>query len=183
MSLINETEKRMEKCISVLHHELSKLRTGRAHPSLLESIMVRCYGTDTPIQQVANIAVSDPQTLTVIPWDKTLVPAVEKAIMTADLGLNPVAGGENIRVPLPPLTEERRRDLVKVIKGEAENSKVSVRNIRRDANNQVKEALKAKTISEDDERREQDRIQKITDKYIAKIDEMIAAKETDLMAM
>lgn len=183
MSLMSETESRMDKCVNALHNELSKLRTGRAHPSLLESIMVRCYETDTPIQQVANIVVSDPQTLTVIPWDKTLVPAVEKAIMTSDLGLNPVAGGENIRVPLPPLTEERRRDLVKVIKSEAENSKVSVRNIRRDANNQVKEALKAKTISEDDERREQDKIQKLTDKYIAKIDEMIAAKETDLMAM
>ena len=183
MSLVDETKRRMEKCVDALHTELAKLRTGRAHPGLLETIKVRCYETDTPIQQVANIVVSDPQTLTVIPWDKTLVTAVEKAIRTSDLGLNPVAGGENIRVPLPPLTEERRRALVKVIKSEGENSKVSVRNIRRDANNQIKEALKAKDMSEDEERREQDSIQKLTDSYIGKIEAMIVAKETDLMAM
>lgn len=183
--MINEinkdAEQRMQKSLESLQADLAKLRTGRAHTSLLEHIMVDYYGTDTPLSQVANINVSDPRTLLVSPWEKQMVPVVEKAIMNADLGLNPATSGDGIRVPMPPLTEERRKDMTKLVRGEAENARIAVRNIRRDANNQLKELLKEKEISEDDDRRGQDRIQKLTDKFIAEIETMLQKKEADLM--
>ncbi len=183
--MINDIQKtaenRMSKSVEVLQGEFIKIRTGRAHPSLLEHIMVPYYGSDVPLSQVASITIGDARTLVVTPWEKDKVPAIEKAIMQSDLGLNPATAGLVIRVPLPPLTEERRKDLVKVIHGEAENARVAIRNIRRDANTQVKELLKAKEIGEDDERRAQDVIQKLTDKYIAEVDKRLAAKEADLM--
>lgn len=183
MNFITETEQKMQKCLQALKGELTKLRTGRAHPSLLDNIKVSYYGTDTPLSQVASIVVTDSQTLTITPWEKNLIGAIDKALRIGELGLNPVTTGDNIRVPLPPLTEERRRDLVKIIKSEAENSKVSIRNIRRDTNSKIKEALKDKVITEDEERKEQDNIQKLTNQYIKQIDEMITTKENDLMAM
>lgn len=179
--LADDAEERLKKCIDGLHRDLSKVRTGRASPGLLDGVMVPYYGNDTPLSQVANVAVSDSRTLAVTPWEKALVPAIEKAIRGADLGLNPINTGGIIRVPMPPLTEERRKDLIRLVRQEGESSRVSVRNVRRDANNQLKEALKAKEISEDDERQGQDVIQKLTDKYIAQIDKLLAAKETDLM--
>lgn len=174
-------EQRMRKTIESLTVDLAKLRTGRAHPSLLDHVVVPYYGNDTPLNQVANITIADPRTLSVAPWEKNLVPAVEKAIRTSELGLNPVAAGEIIRVPLPPLTEERRKDMIKIVRQEAESARVAIRNIRRDANNQLKDLLKEKGISEDDERRGQDVIQKLTDQYIADIDNLLAKKETELM--
>lgn len=177
----HNAELRMKKCIDALHDELAKLRTGRAHPSLLEHISVNYYGNDVPLKQVASITISDSRTLMVTPWEKTVVQAIEKAIMTSDLGLNPATSGMAIRVPLPPLTEQRRKDLIKIVKGEGENARVSIRNIRRDGNNQLKDLLKDKKISEDEERRAQDAIQKITDKFIADVDHTVAAKEKDLM--
>lgn len=185
--MINEVnqdaEKRMIKSIEALRNDLTKLRTGRAHPSLLEHIKVSYYGTDTPLNQVANITVENSRTLAVTTWEKDLTPAVEKAIRSSDLGLNPVAAGTVIRVPLPPLTEERRRDLVKLIREEAENARVAIRNIRRDANQMIKELLKDKQITEDDERRAETAIQKLTDKYIGEVDKIIEAKETEMMAV
>lgn len=178
---INDAEKRMKKTIDALHSELAKIRTGRAHPSLLDHVMVDYYGTDTPINQVANVNIEDSRTLLVTPWEKTMVQAVEKAIMTSDLGLNPATAGTAIRVPMPALTEERRRDLVKVVKHEAENSRVAIRNIRRDANGDFKDLLKEKEISEDEERKATDSIQKLTDKYVAEIDQVLAAKEKEMM--
>lgn len=172
---------RMGKSIEALRHELAKIRTGRAHPNLLDHVSVDYYGTETPIGQVANIAIEDARTLTVTPWDKSMVGKIEKAILTSDLGLNPVTMGTVMRVPMPPLTEERRRDLVKVVRHEAENAKVAIRNIRRDANNDLKNRLKDKAISEDDERRGQEEIQKLTDKYIAEVDKVLAEKEKELM--
>lgn len=177
----HNAELQMKKCIDALHDELAKLRTGRAHPSLLEHISVNYYGNDVPLKQVASITISDARTLMVTPWEKTVVQAIEKAIMTSDLGLNPATSGMAIRVPLPPLTEQRRKDLIKIVKGEGENARVSIRNIRRDGNNQLKDLLKDKKISEDEERRAQDAIQKITDKFIADVDHTVAAKEKDLM--
>ncbi|MBB70849.1 MAG: ribosome recycling factor [Legionellales bacterium] len=181
--IFRESETRMQKSVEALHNELNKLRTGRAHTSLLDSVKVSYYGTDTPLSQVANVTVVDSRTLAVTPWDKSTVGAVEKAIMTSDLGLNPASHGEVIHVPLPPLTEERRKDLIKVVRAEGENAKVAVRNIRRDANTQIKELLKSKDISEDDERGGEERIQKITDKFVTEIDTMLKAKEADLMAI
>lgn len=178
-----ETENRMQKAVETLREGLVKIRTGRAHPSLIEHVKVPCYGNEMPLNQVASVAVGDSRTLLVTPWDKTVVPAVEKAIMQADLGLNPVSAGQTIRVPLPPMTEERRKDLIKVIRSEGENSRVIIRNIRRDANTQLKDLLKEKTISEDDERRATEKIQKITDKYIGEIDRVLSEKETDLMSI
>lgn len=178
-----DAENRMGKTIDVLKTELQKLRTGRAHPSLLEHVTVDYYGSDVPISQVANVAVEDARTLSVKPWEKPMVSVVEKAILTSDLGLNPATTGEIIRIPMPPLTEERRRDLVKVVKHEAENAKVAVRNIRRDANGDFKDLQKEKEITEDDERRAQDGIQKLTDQYVAEIDAVAAEKEKDLMTM
>lgn len=176
-----DTESRMEKRLGGFHQELAKLRTGRAHPSLLEGIMVLYYGNPTPLNQVAAINVEDARTLSVSPWDKSMVAAIDKAIRTADLGLNPVTAGMVLHVPLPPLTEERRKELVKHLRGMAEEARVAVRNIRRDANTQVKDLLKAKKITEDEERRGEDHIQKLTDRFIAELDKLTSAKETELM--
>lgn len=181
--VIQDAEARMQKSIESFKHEVSKLRTGRAHPSLLEHLRVDYYGNATPLSQVANITVSDARTLVVTPWEKNMIGPIEKAIMTSDLGLNPATSGLLIRVPLPALTEERRKELIKVVKNEAEAARVSIRNGRRDANNLLKELLKKKEIAEDDERRLTDTVQKLTDKYIAEIEQLLAVKETDLMAI
>jgi ribosome recycling factor len=172
---------RMTKSVESLKQELTKLRTGRAHASLLDHLTVSYYGNDTPLNQVASVGVSDARTLLVTPWEKNMVGPIEKAIMKSDLGLNPVTAGMAIRVPLPPLTEERRRDLVKVVRHEGEGAKVAIRNIRRDANSQFKTLLKDKKITEDAERQAQDEMQKLTDRYIQDVDKMLAAKETELM--
>ncbi|MCW8407560.1 ribosome recycling factor [Legionella sp. PATHC035] len=183
--MINEikqdSEKRMKKTIEVLHTDLTKIRTGRANVGLLDHVQVDYYGTMTPLSQVANITASDSRTILVTPWEKSMVSAVEKAILTSDLGLNPATAGSAIRVPMPPLTEERRKELIKVVRNEGEQGKVSIRNIRRDANNQLKELVKEKAISEDDERRATEVIQKLTDKYILEVDALLAEKEKDLM--
>ncbi len=173
----------MKKSIEALKHEFAKIRTGRAHPSLLDHIMVSYYGNEVPLTQTANVAVEDARTLTVTPWERSMVQAIEKAIMTSDLGLNPSTAGSVIRVPMPPLTEERRRDLIKVVRHEAENARVAIRNIRRDANNELKAALKEKQISEDQERRSQEQVQKLTDQYIKDVDGLLSEKEADLMAI
>ncbi len=180
---LKDSETRMQKSIDAFKHETSKLRTGRAHPSLLESIRVDYYNNETPLSQIANITVGDPRTLVITPWEKRMIPTIEKAIMASGLGLNPTTTGDIIRVPLPALTEERRKDLIKVVRNEAENARVSIRNARRDANNVLKEALKNKEIAEDEERRQAEAIQKLTDKFIAEVDHLLAAKETDLMAI
>jgi len=172
---------RMAKSVESLKTDLTKIRTGRAHPSLLDQVMVDYYGTPTPIKQVANVVAEDSRTLAVTPWEKPMVQAIEKAIMVADLGLNPATAGTVIRVPMPALTEERRRDLVKVVKAEGESAKVAVRNIRRDANGDFKDLLKEKEISEDECRKAEDGIQKLTDKYVAEIDKVLEAKEKEMM--
>jgi len=179
--IIQDAEVRMGKSIDALHTEFKKIRTGRAHPSLLDQVHVDYYGADTPINQVANVTVEDSRTLAVTPWEKDMVSKVEKAIMNSDLGLNPSTAGTVIRIPMPPLTEERRRDLVKVVKHEAEQARVAIRNIRRDANSDFKDLLKEKEISEDEERNAEERIQKLTDKYVGKIDKVLADKEAELM--
>jgi len=176
-------EQRMHKSLDSLKADLGKVRTGRAHAGLLDHVMVDYYGTQTPIPKVANVSLLDARTLGVTPWEKKMVGAIDKAIRDSDLGLNPASHGDMVRVPMPPLTEERRRDLVKVIKHEGENAKVAVRNLRRDANHALKELLKSKGVSEDQERRAQEEIQKLTDKHIADIDKMIAAKEAELIAV
>lgn len=178
-----DAENRMVKSLESLKTDLTKLRTGRAHPSLLEHIRVSYYGVDTPLSQVANITIENSRTLAVTTWEKDVAPAVEKAIRSSELGLNPMSAGTVIRVPLPPLTEERRRDLVKVIREQAEDARVAIRNIRRDANQMLKDLLKEKEITEDEERRGEQNIQKVTDKYIAEIDKIIESKEADLMAI
>ena len=178
-----DATERMGKSVEALTHELAKIRTGRAHPALLDHIMVSYYGSDVPIRQVANINAEDARTLAVIPWEKNMVQAIEKAIMQSDLGLNPNSAGTVIRVPMPPLTEERRRDLIKVARNEAEQARVAIRNIRRDANHELKEMVKEKMISEDDERRGQEVVQKLTDQYIKDIDGVLAEKEQDLMSI
>jgi ribosome recycling factor len=175
------TESKMQKSIEALKNDLGKVRTGRASTGLLDHVMVDYYGNPTPVPQVANVTLLDARTLGVQPWEKTMVAKVEKAIRDSDLGLNPAAMGDVIRVPMPALTEERRKDLIKVVRGEAENAKVAVRNLRRDANSSLKEAVKAKDISEDEERRAQDDVQKLTDKSIAEIDRVLAQKEQELM--
>ena len=172
---------RMQKCVQSFQADLRKLRTGRAHPSLIENLKVEFYGSDTPLNQVANIAIEDARTIVVTPWDKTMVGAIEKAVYKSDLGLTPMSAGSVIRVPLPPLTEERRRDILKVVSKDAEGAKVAVRNVRRDVLQDVKEALKEKLISQDDERKAQDEIQKLTDKYVAEIDQHVATKEKEIM--
>lgn len=172
---------RMQKCVAALRNELKKLRTGRAHTSLLEHIKVEYYGSEVPLQQVANLAVEDARTLTVTPWEKSMVQPIEKAIMKSDLGLMPATAGTVIRVPMPALTEERRRDLTKVVRHEAENARVAVRNVRRDVMNELKEMLKEKLVSQDDDRRAHDEVQKLTDKHIAEIDLILAEKEKELM--
>jgi len=177
----NTAEQRMKKSVEAMQTEMAKIRTGRAHPSLLESISVPYYGNETPLSQVANVTVTDSRTLTVTPWEKSMVSVVEKAILTSDLGLNPATSGNAIRVPLPPLTEERRKEMIKITRSEAEQARVAIRNVRRDANNQLKDLLKGKDITEDDEHRAQDDIQKLTDKYIKDVDAHLATKEADLM--
>jgi len=176
-----DATERMQKCVVALKNELKKLRTGRAHPSLLEHIRVEYYGNDVPLNQVANVALEDARTITVTPWEKTMVQAIEKAIMKSDLGLMPATAGTVIRVPMPPLTEERRRDLAKVVRGEAENARVAVRNVRRDVNGDLKDLLKEKMVSQDEDRRAQEDVQKLTDKYVAEIDQVLAEKEKELM--
>jgi ribosome recycling factor len=172
---------RMSKSVAALRQELTKIRTGRAHTSLLDHITVEYYGSEVPLNQVSNVGVEDSRTLTVTPWEKDMVTKIEKAIMGSDLGLNPATAGTVIRVPLPPLTEERRKDMIRVVRNEAEGGRIAVRNIRRDAIHDVKELLKEKMIGEDDERRAEDEIQTITDKYIAEIDQTLAEKESELM--
>jgi ribosome recycling factor len=176
-------DQKMQKSLEALKTDLGKVRTGRAHTGLLDHVMVDYYGSPMPINQVANINLLDARTIGVSPWEKKMVGAVEKAIRDSDLGLNPSTSGDTIRVPMPALTEDRRRDLIKVVKGEGENAKVAVRNIRRDANAGLKELLKAKTIGEDEDRRAQDDIQKLTDKFVVEIDKVLQAKEADLMAI
>ncbi|HEB81602.1 MAG TPA: ribosome recycling factor [Gammaproteobacteria bacterium] len=179
--ILADAETRMGKSVESLRNELTKIRTGRAHPSLLDQISVDYYGTPTPINQVANVSVEDSRTLTVAPWEKPMVAVVEKAIMNSGLGLNPSTAGNLIRIPMPPLTEERRRELVKVVKNEGENAKIAIRNIRRDANSDFKDLLKEKEISEDESRQAEDKVQKLTDRFVASVDEVIAAKEKELM--
>jgi len=179
--ITQDAKVRMGKSVEAFKSELGKIRTGRAHPSLLDQVTVEYYGSEVPISQVANVTAEDSRTLLVSPWEKDMVKAVEKAIMISDLGLNPASAGTAIRVPMPPLTEERRRDLVKLVKKEAENGKIAIRNIRRDANGDFKDLLKEKEISEDDERRAVDAIQKLTDKYIVDVDGLLAIKEKELM--
>lgn len=172
---------RMAKSVENLKQDFSKIRTGRAHTSLLDHVTVSYYGSDVPLSHVATVAVADSRTLTVTPWEKNMVQAVEKALMTSDLGLTPNSAGTLIRVPLPPLTEERRRDFSRIVRHEAEQARVAIRNIRRDANQTIKELLKEKEISEDDQRRGEDEIQKLTDKYIKDVDALLEAKEKELM--
>jgi ribosome recycling factor len=181
--IAKDANSRMGKSIEVFQKELSKIRTGRAHPSLLEHIVVSYYGVDTPLNQVATVNVEDARTLSIMPWESPMIGPVEKAIMKADLGLNPVTAGNVIRVPMPPLTEERRRDLVKVVRNEAENTKIAIRNVRRDGNSELKEALKEKLVTEDELRSGEERIQKITDQHIAEVDKHLEVKEADLMSM
>jgi len=178
-----DAEQRMEKSVEALRGELRKLRTGRAHSSLLDHITVEYYGSEMPLNQAANIGVEDARTLTVKPWEKSMVPVVEKAIMNSDLGLNPATNGDLIRVPLPPLTEDRRKDMVKLVRQEAEKARVAIRNIRRDANSDLKGLLKEKEISEDDERAAEEAIQKLTDKYTGQVDQVAEEKEQDLMSL
>lgn len=176
-----DAAERMAKSVASLKHDLTKIRTGRAHTSLLDHITVEYYGSQVPLNQVANVGVEDSRTLTVSPWEKDMVQAIEKAIMSSDLGLNPASAGTVIRVPLPPLTEERRKDMIKVVRHEAEGGRIAVRNIRRDAIGDIKDLLKEKMIGEDDEHRGEDAIQTITDKYVAQIDAVLAEKESELM--
>ena len=179
--ILKDAEARMGKSIEVLKSGLAKIRTGRAHPSLLDHVCVDYYGSEMVLNQVANISVEDARTLTVTPWEKSMVPAVEKAIMTSGLDLNPITAGAVIRVPMPPLTEERRRDLIKLVRHSGENAKVAVRNIRRDANSDFKSLLKEKEIAEDEEHRAEDRMQKLTDSYTTEIDKILEKKEKDLL--
>lgn len=178
-----EAQERMKKSAESLDVAFAKIRTGRAHPSILDSVMVSYYGADTPLRQVANVTVEDSRTLALSVFDRSMIQAVEKAIMTSDLGLNPATAGTTIRVPMPALTEETRKGYTKQARSEAENARVAVRNIRRDALGQLKDLQKEKEISEDDERRAADEVQKLTDKYIAEIDKALEAKEADLMAI
>ncbi len=179
--ILEDAKLRMGKSIESFKQALSKIRTGRAHPSLLDHIKVEYYGSDVPLSQVANITVEDSRTLVVNPWEKPMVQAVEKAIMKSDLGLNPNTAGTVIRIPMPQLTEERRRDMVKIVRNEAEGARVAIRNIRRDANSDFKELLKEKEISEDDERRASDRVQKLTDQYVDEVEKLVEVKEAELM--
>lgn len=176
-----DARSRMNKSLEALRHELAKIRTGRAHPSLLEHVHVDYYGSEVPIGQAASVTVEDARTLSVTPWDKSMVGKIEKAILTSDLGLNPNTAGLVIRIPLPPLTEERRRELGKVVHHEGENAKIAIRNIRRDANGQLKELLKEKEITEDEFRRAEQDIQEVTDLAVQKVDEIVAEKETELL--
>ena len=181
--LKKNTEQKMQKSLEALKNDLGKVRTGRAHTGILDHVQVDYYGSMMPISQVANINLLDARTIGVTPWEKKMIQVVEKAIRDSDLGLNPATMGDTVRVPMPALTEERRKELIKVVRHEGENAKVAVRNLRRDANHALKEAVKAKAISEDDERRAEDDVQKLTDRFIVEIDKALAAKESDLMAV
>jgi ribosome recycling factor len=181
--VIKNADLHMRKSIDAFKQELTKLRTGRAHPSILDHVRIDYYGAEMPINQVANIITSDARTLMITPWEKKMVPLIEKAILNSNLGLNPVVSGEMIRVPMPALNEERRRELIKVVRNEAETARVSIRNTRRDANNELKEMQKSKEITEDEERRLADEVQKLTNKLIAEVEQILVAKETDLMAV
>lgn len=176
-----DAEKRMKKAVESLQHEMTKIRTGRANANLLDHVQVDYYGNASPLNQVASVTAGDARTLIVTPWEKSMVAAVEKAILNSGLGLNPSTAGNAIRVPMPALTEERRKEMIRVVRGEAEQGRVTIRNIRRDANSQLKELIKSKDISEDDERRANEAVQKLTDKYVAEVDVVLAAKEKDLM--
>lgn len=181
--LKKSTEARMKKTLEALKNDLGKVRTGRAHTGLLDHITVDYYGTPTPLTGVANVSLIDARTIGISPWEKKLIPAIEKAIRESDLGLNPAAMGDTIRVPMPVLTEERRKELVKVVRGEAENARIAVRNLRRDANSHLKEGLKKKEITEDEERRAQEDVQKLTDLHVGEIDKMLQKKEVELLAV
>jgi len=181
--IVSDAEKRMLKSIESMRGEMAKIRTGRASPALIDHLMVDYYGTATPINQVANISVQDARTIAVQPWEKNMVPVVERAIMEANLGFNPVTAGDLIRIPMPPLTEERRKEMVKVAANEGESGKVAVRNIRRDANSDFKALLKEKDITEDEDKQAQDAIQKLTDTYVAQIDEIVKEKETEILTV
>ena len=176
-----DADARMKKSVDALHTNFNKIRTGRAHPSILDAVTVEYYGSQVPLSQVASINVEDARTLTVSPWEQGMVPKIEKAIMTSDLGLNPASAGTVIRVPMPMLTEETRKGYIKQARGEAEHARVAVRNVRRDANSDFKSLLKEKEITENDQRQGEEAIQKLTDKYVAEIDKVLAAKEQDLM--
>lgn len=179
----NGAQQKMQRSLEAFRSDLAKIRTGRAHTGLLDHIQVDYYGSNVPISQVANLTLIDARTIGVQPWEKKMVAVVEKAIRESDLGLNPATQGDLIRVPMPALTEERRRELTKVVKSEGESAKVAVRNLRRDANEQLKKLLKDKAISEDDERRAQDEVQKLTDKFVAEIDKLVQTKETEIMTV
>jgi ribosome recycling factor len=177
------TEQKMQKSVDALKADLAKIRTGRAHTGLLDHIQVDYYGSMVPIGQVAQVGLGDARTITVQPWEKKMIPVVEKAIRDSDLGLNPATSGDIVRVPMPVLTEQRRKELVKVVKHEGENAKIAVRNLRRDANHHVKEMLKAKSISEDDDRRAEEAIQKMTDRFVGEVDKLIAEKEKEVLTV
>jgi len=181
--ILKDAEDRMQKSIQSMRGEMAKIRTGRASPAVIEHLSVDYYGTATPINQVANITVQDARTLGVQPWEKNMVAVVERAIMEANLGFNPVTAGDLIRIPMPPLTEERRREMVKIASGEGENGKIAVRNIRRDANSDFKSLLKEKEIGEDEEKRAEDLVQKLTDKFVAEIDEIVKEKEAEILTV
>ena len=181
--LKKNAEQKMQKSLDVLKSDLGKVRTGRAHTGLLDHVMVEYYGSMVAVNTVANITLGDARTINVQPYEKSMIAKVEKAIRDGDLGLNPATNGDVIRVPMPMLTEERRKDLIKVVRSEGENAKVSIRNVRRDANDALKKLVKDKEISEDDERRSQDEVQKLTDKFVAEVDKMLQTKEADLMAV
>jgi ribosome recycling factor len=179
----SSTEQKMHKSIEALKHDLAKIRTGRAHTGLLDHIQVEYYGAMVPLSQVANVGLADARTITVQPWEKKMLTVVEKAIRESDLGLNPASQGELLRIPMPPLTEERRREMTKVVRHEGENARIAVRNLRRDAIHQLKEMLKKKEVSEDDERRAQDEVQKLTDRFVNDIDKLVAEKEKELLTV
>jgi len=179
--IMKDARERMAKCVQTFQADLRKLRTGRAHPSLIEHLKVDYYGSDVPLQQVASIAVEEGRTLVISPWEKSVVQAIEKAIFKSDLGLTPMTAGTVIRIPMPPLTEERRREITKVLRHDAENARVAVRNVRRDVMTDVKDMQKEKMISQDDERRAETEIQKLTDKHVADIDQLLASKEKEIM--
>ena len=181
--LKKDAEDRMKKAIGAVAKAFGRIRTGRAHPSILDEVTVEYYGQSTPLRQVANVTVEDARTLTISPWEKSMVPVIEKAIMSSDLGLNPSTSGDLVRIPMPALTEDSRKEYVRHARNEAEQGRVAVRNIRRDVNSDIKELLKEKEITEDDERSAMDDVQKITDKYIAQIDQLLKEKEEDLMAI
>ena len=181
VTLVNSAKDKMEKSLALLKDDLQKVRTGRASPSLLDHLTIDYYGAQTPLNQVANITTSDARTIIVVPWEKNLISAVEKVIRDSDLGLNPATLGDQIRVPMPPLTEERRKEFIKLVRKTGEGAKVAIRNVRRDTNSELKNLLKAKEISEDEERKTQDEIQKITDRCVSEVDRLLSAKEADLM--